>query len=187
MKIIFFGITLFSMFTGALVGDDYSSLCEPSDYDKMIDRVLYKMGGVLEEKHKMKVIGDYAAAMDCVNVIGLAFQIKRPIDQDAARKLIVDCVEEFLKEVNQDQEIRPYLRNFPFTSNNIRIQIYNFESVGELYSHPIIGYLIINDGVITYDTHEKGELLKCKSKIKESYEDALKIVQSQLTEDESKE
>ena len=61
-----------------------------------------------------------------INNLGILFQVKRKLSIEQAREILVDCVQEFLTEINSNEEIRPYLENFPFTSKNIHIALLTF-------------------------------------------------------------
>jgi len=42
---------------------------------------------------------------------------------DEARVLYVEMMEDFLYRMNQDVKIRPYLHNYPFTFENVKLRI----------------------------------------------------------------
>lgn len=79
----------------------------------------------LSEKYHMIIIGEGIRIPDGIlNLLSLDFQIKGPLSRDELREILVDCVEEFLYIINSNKEIGPYLKNYPFTPENIDIALF---------------------------------------------------------------
>ena len=72
------------------------------------------MSSVLQKRHNLQIVGVYESGMDCIKGLGFSFQILKPLNRNDARRIVVDCVEEFINELNHDEEIRPYLKNYPY-------------------------------------------------------------------------
>jgi len=95
-----------------------------SSYSDIASNIIAKVGKKMAKKHKMDFIGTSGGMIDCVRMVGFSFEINRPVSRDEARYLIVDCVEELLKAFNENEKIRPFLMNYPFTEENVDIAIY---------------------------------------------------------------
>ena len=52
------------------------------------------------------------------------FHFYRPLAIEAFRSLLLYAVEEYLAAINGNEEVRPYLHNYPFTPNNVEITIF---------------------------------------------------------------
>ena len=151
---------------------------KPRDYVDMAHEIRAKVGKQLAQKHHFAVVGITGGMMDCVYLVGLSFQIYRPMDRDEARYRLVDCVEEMLRAINENEEIRPYLKNYPFTTNNIRVDIFMSDPDGRhLYDPNFEVASISESNKIEYCTSVPN-LATYKHKYEESYEEALALVKS---------
>jgi hypothetical protein len=148
------------------------------DYEDIANEIRAQIGKKLAEKHMMAVVGISGGMMKSVNLVGISFQTYRAIDRDEIRYILIDCVEELLKAINESEEIRPYLKNFPFTMNNIRIEIFVSDSTGRWLYDPHIGVASISGGNKIYYCTTAPNVALFKNKYAESYEEALAIVKS---------
>ena len=169
-------LTIFYMILSFLVG------CGPpneqlSHEEKLAFQIRSKIAHKLVVKYDMKVIG-FSAAMPAgvINNLGLLFQVSRILTREEARVILVDGVQEFLAEVNANEEIRPYLKAYPFTAKNITVDIYMRGSKGENVYDPNIEAASAYGGKIWYATKDKNKKYGYKSEYKESFEEAVKLV-----------
>lgn len=135
-----------------------------------------KVAPKLAKKHQMDLVGTSASMMDCVKMTGMSYKRFKSIDQAEARRLIVDCVEEYLALINTSKNIRPYLQNFPATSKNINITIYNLNPDHSPIFDPLVSVVSCARGVIVYRTKDSENKNGYKSIIEEPYGEALEIV-----------
>lgn len=150
----------------------------PAVYVSMAKGIMEEMSKVLPKKYGMEVVSTTAGLARSVNVLGLGFQIDGPLTKEQLREILVNCEEEFLARVNQNENIRPYLKNYPFTSENIELDIYVQDSQTGLEAvDPNISVASISNGCVVYCSEFKDPKTPgYKSKEVESYEDALRIV-----------
>ena len=95
-------------------------------------------------------------------------------------------MEEFLAPINANKELRPKLKNYPFTSNEIEITLFVINSNGlEIYD-PFIGVATAMDNELIFKTIDPVDTIKYKSKFVEKYEEALKIINENLLLQEMK-
>lgn len=78
----------------------------------------------ITSKHEVQVVGDYGALFDKVNELGVRLEMKGPVSKDELRYIVIDCIQEYLFYINADGAIRPFLKNYPFTPNNLDIAIF---------------------------------------------------------------
>jgi hypothetical protein len=99
----------------------------------------------------------------------MGFHLYQEVDLKEARELLIYAVNEYLLDINNNEEVRPCLHEYPFTAKNveIRIWIYKPDSIK-------ISYISAIDGILTFDLPETRQTI-CK----ESYEEALQTVFSQ--------
>ena len=53
----------------------------------------------------------------------ISYSTQQNVNLEQARELLVDTCEGFLKRVNNDQKLRPYMLEYPYNSSNIDIMI----------------------------------------------------------------
>jgi hypothetical protein len=148
----------------------------PVDYVAMADAITADVAEKLTERYPMQVIGVSGGMMNTVNTIGLHFQIRGPITKERLREMLVDSVEEFLTSINANEEIRPFLKNYPFTEKEIDIVIFIVDGLGIHVYDPDPAVAAAAHGKICYYTEDKNNEFGYKQKIKEDYQTALQIV-----------
>ena len=145
-------------------------------YISMANEIISDVAATLTERHKMNVVAVTEGMADCVNVVGLSFQILGPLSKERLRKIVVDCVEEFLASINANEPLRPFLKNYPFTAEGIDIELFIVDANRRHVYFPEIMLAAQYRGKIKYRTIDKENELKYKSSEFEDYETALEIV-----------
>ncbi len=145
-------------------------------YVILADEIRNEVAKKLSKEFQMTPIGEGGSFYDCVREMFLAFDIQGPLTKDQLRSILVSCVEEFLSVVNSNEELRPYLKVYPFTSQEIGIRLFVRNKWGMDVYDPNIGVASARKGKLIYKTTDQNDTFKYKSTITESYDDALKIV-----------
>lgn len=110
----------------------------PADYIVMADEITADVASKLTKRHNMKLIGVVGGLADCVNELGLEFQIRGPLTKDQLRGIVINGVEEFLTQINAHTRLRPFLKTYPFTADRIDITLYVIDNNGrEMYDPEI--------------------------------------------------
>ncbi len=128
---------------------------KPRDYADIAREIRGNVGKKLSKKHQMNLIGVGGGMMGSVYMIGLSFQVRYPLEREEARYLVVNCAEELLRAVNSNEEIRPYLRDFPFTTKNVQVIIFSVKADGrDVYDPAICVASVSESDEICYRTQE---------------------------------
>jgi hypothetical protein len=160
---------------------------KPRDHADIAREIRGKVARKLSKKHQMDCIGVGGGMMDSVYMIGLTFQIYHIMDQAEARERIVDCVEEILNAINGNQEIRPYLKNYPFTTKNLQVAISVKQSDGrDVFDPDFEMVFIFESDDIDYCTVDSANTRRYKNQYRESYKEALAMVRRNLTKERAK-
>ncbi len=150
-------------------------LCIREDYEKLADKITFKVAKNLAVEKGLRLIGTGGGMMDDIKMMEMSFQYFHEVTVEEGRQLVVTSVEEYLSAINNDQKIRKYLHEYPFTPKNIEISIWIRNPDGSNVDFDKISYISFLEGILTYklDKAEKG-----KSRVvhEESYEDALRAV-----------
>ena len=152
---------------------------EPIPYNLIARNLMKKTIERLEKKHHLHHGGVSGGMMGCVKWMGLQFHLSRTINKDEARAMVVDCMQEFLVDINQDESLRKYLQVYPFETKHIEITIYiRTSKEGTLY-YPDLSVITAYRDKILFYTNDPEIEFKYKTREVESFEGAVKIVQSQ--------
>ena len=145
------------------------------DYVKIADNITEKTAKNLQAQKHLYLIGTGGGMMHDIQAMHMSFQYFQEVDLTTARNLMVYAINEYLLAINSNEQIRPYLHNYPFTAKNLEMRIWIYNPDRSKPTHGKINYISAIDGVINYytDTTEK---YNRKSICTEIYEDALKKV-----------
>ncbi len=81
---------------------------------KLSQGVMYASLTTLVNRHQMRFIGwGVGGDVNHYNCISLDFEIFHPLSKNEGRKILIDSVEELLKEINAKSELQPFLKNSP--------------------------------------------------------------------------
>ncbi len=147
------------------------------EYISKADAIRSSVSERLARKYNMCIVGTIDGMMYNVNKLGVMFHIYRPLTLEEAREIYVDCVLEFLNEINNNEEIRPYLVNYPFTLQNVDISIASRTSIYTDYYDPFIYYVMNIKDKVYYVTKPPENKFDRKEHI-ETFDEALSIVQA---------
>lgn len=148
----------------------------PAEYVVISGQIIQEMAKKLSKRHNMLVAGSTAGLADCVNVLGLTFQIPGPLPLEKLREILVDCVEEFLIMINSNERLRESLKTYPFTAEGIDITILVKDQYGYNVYFPGVGAASIAHGKVMYLAMEKDAIAPAKILHRETYKEAKELV-----------
>ncbi len=158
--------------------------CATSTND-VLDRLgdfSYPIGKKLAKRHNMKFSGaDSVWKNHKPAVLSLGFQLwqKEPLNREMARKIIVDCIDEYVSAINNAELLlAQYLSHFPFSHKDVSITILcSDERGGDIYD-PAISVMSAYRGQIYYSTDDPDHKYRYKSEFEETYEEAKEILKN---------
>ena len=109
-------------------------------------------------------------------MLSVTFRCYQAVDTTKARKLLIECVQELLTEINATKELESCLSVFPFTEKNVSVSLlFVDKSTGHFYKYPLLASGNMDRGKINYFIErDKNEFLEGSGD--ETYEEALKVV-----------
>ncbi|GAB4230506.1 MAG: hypothetical protein Tsb0021_08590 [Chlamydiales bacterium] len=129
------------------------------------------LGGGIDHKEKKNTIFD------------VMFVLEKKVTIDQARCIILDVLDTFLYYANNDPEVAPFLKPFPYTQKGFHIALFVYNSKGEKILHPNISVISLSLGKISYTTEEyEGEFTKDVDEHIETVEEAREILAKQLSQ-----
>lgn len=163
---------LVTLFAGFIAMSFFSS---PPKYEKISNQIIAQSSKELSEKFNLTFIGDGASMMRDVEMLALSFNSNQPRNLENTRKLIVCCMKIFLENINTNQNIRPFLHNYPFTEKNIELRIF-FQDEKENRPPPsLIANVTAQNGKIYYSIDKDNHYV---DKHSESFDDAETILKN---------
>ena len=97
---------------------------ELSKKERLVNKIQQKVASDLERKYGLIPCGTGGQMMYKIEKLMLIFNYPKPLSEDEARELVVNAVDEFISSVNQEEEIRQYLANYPFNPKNVEVTIF---------------------------------------------------------------
>ena len=109
----------------------------------------------------------YIRCMHC------GFDYFTAVTLEEARQLLFDATNLYLKTINENEGIRPFLDNYPFGLDNIEITIFLYNSDGSLPSPDRLQTISIQEGTLRYKIGEENPNGMRKIICQETYQEAL--------------
>lgn len=151
---------------------------ETLDKDTAITQVLDKTVRQLYIQEGLHCTGHSAKAMDEILQLGLFLKTDHKMNMQKARDLIVIAHGQLLKNINESEAIRPYLKQHPFNERDVDIMI---EYVGNIpYTQDgLIAVVNCFDKKIYYKI-KQDKYTPSKVHQLETLDEAIRIVSDQL-------
>ncbi len=116
---------------------------------------------VLCKRYNMQPVGLGLMSMDnIVTAIDLNFYMQRPLQREEAIQIAVEAAGEVIRHANANKELRIFMRNYPFTYDNVGIGIRMCNEDGSSIKAPGICSVSCFLGKIWYYVEENGETVK---------------------------
>ncbi len=129
----------------------------------------------LKKTRGLCLIGSGGSMMDEVKKVNATYLSFAKLSVNEARNLYVKVMEGYLERYNGDEKIRPYLHNYPFTIENMKLMI-GFEDESRRHrSEGYVALVSVVHGNIYYCTFDS-EQDKFVDLHREPYEEAVRTV-----------
>ena len=148
--------------------------------EQAVNNLLIKISRKLEKKFNLLSSGSSVAMpQGIVSQLGLDFKIEGSLTKEQIRKILIEISQEFLLFINDDEAVRPYLKNYPFEIRNIDIGLFFIDKKGYGLDAPNIAIASINGNEISYwILKRKNGMPTTENRIVETYEEALEALKS---------
>ena len=147
-----------------------------SNHEIIIDRIINQTDLQLKKEKNLHAIGSGGSMMGDIQLAEIYFQYFHLVNLEEARVLLVYAIQTFLKNINENKEVRPYLHNYPFTTKNIEINIWILQPNGHYPDQGNIELLALENGILKYKLVAPSEFAPWPILKEETYEEALKIL-----------
>jgi hypothetical protein len=166
-------IILLLIFSTFASSDAFSLFSSSNAYTENSNRVIKSHAKLMQKQYGLNLGGTGGSGPTDIVTLYLYYEQDRTSNVGHARKLYVSIIESLIKIVNADKEIRPYLRDFPFTYQNCDITL-SFSKRDEFGTGSLSMVALCGKDILYYT------LINGRNEVthEEPYEEALKIVQS---------
>lgn len=156
-------------------------LSADDDYVHLARKILNECSKEVEKKYKLKRIttgGSLAYDVRQV-VIGFLYPAEATIPE--ARRIYVEIAEVFIKKYNGSKELRPYLRDYPFTLEHLALSIYFRNPKGDQPRKGMVAFTRGGTRDIDYEgqVSDDPKVYDPQEIFSESYVEALRIIREE--------
>jgi len=163
----------------------YSYERQIPDCQQIADKLTEKTARQLQEQKNLSsewpgglfLVGKGGRRTNDIQAMHMNFGFSELVDLKAARELIVCSISEYLKNINTSKEIKPYLKEYPFTAKNVEMDIQIRKPGGSRIPLNEIHHISAIDGILTYYL-DFPETCSRQNFFKETYEEALQSISS---------
>ena len=142
-----------------------------------VNYILQSASKKIAAEKKVSITSIGCAAMHKVESLELGISANRYLDIPTARKLLIDSAQILIDEVQQNQQVQPYLLNTGFNLENASIILY----IRPDYKTPLepnLGVTTCKNGILKYKVYDKEfyeekQLPKAHTIYQETYQEAL--------------
>ena len=140
-----------------------SQMPEP---DRLIHEIIDDTINSITKKHNLKPCG--IGMNGKFEYVEISFQTTEILNKQNARILLIDCVEEFLKHINSNEKIKPFLKSQPFTGENVGIVFYISDEKNNDIFHPEITVARWSSNGVSFKTVDKENIYQFKEVYQET-------------------
>lgn len=151
-----------------------------SNSEKQVNKTLNSGAKICMKKFGVRAAGEGASMPGgIVNSLFLSFDYSGILKKNEIRAMIVGCATELLNAALSNKDLQGYLKSQPITIDNIDIDIFIHDNKGNYIYDPNIFVADIRNGIITYKTRDPKNDFKYISITRETYAEALKLLEEQ--------
>lgn len=170
------------LFIGLLFVLTISCNTNQTNYDSVQEQVTRQTVTELSKRYGFELREIGGSGLHGIASFDLGFSVQKDLTIAEARSMLVNCVEFYLKKINETPKLRPILVEFPFPATRMNFALYTTDGSYEQIRIPgELTYAWLNRGIITYETvRVKGTTRGWEQNVdmhKESYEEAKRIVE----------
>jgi len=144
MRFIFFALLLL-----------VTSCSLKKDYPEIAHDITLRTADELYREKGMMLVGTGGGMIKQVNLLSMRLHYYVPLEEAEARQLALFTLDKFLNNVNADEKVRPYLNNYPFRAEHLRVSLSFYHRDGRPVEPGKIDYISIRRGYLHYNTRSK--------------------------------
>jgi len=151
---------------------------EISEKQRIVNSLRYKAAQETQKQLGLMPSGTAGQMMYQIEMLGLAFDYRKPVIVGEGRELLVRAVDILRDQVNAEKRIFPYLANQPFQEKNIEIRIFLTDPDGRRVKSGELAVITALHGTLSYKIRNSDNLFTTVIH-EETYEQAVQILKTQ--------
>jgi len=149
------------------------SLCKE---EILMHQIIAQHEKVQKRKYNLDLIGSGGGIPDYITNFNLHYFSTAQVNVSEARRMFVNNVEDLLRLINSNEQLRPYMSNYPFTINNLELRLTFVNKFNKMQEPPYVANVsLINERVFYYFFDQNTNRFIDKDYI-EPYSEARKLV-----------
>lgn len=155
-----------------VLSDENKEELNNRERSKILNKLISEKANKLAKQYNMQQIGTTVGMPDgIIELLGASFQ-KETASLEEARTIVIDGCLKFLKTINSNEQLKPYLIHYPFTIKNVELTVY-FDSNNYDSEANTLSVVSCFGGNIYFFYKKKNERYGYSKEIKESFEEAM--------------
>jgi hypothetical protein len=171
---------------GVIVAFSVPSKKDAGYYETIADRITCQTAIALRKEKGLYLSGTGGGMMYGVRMLHMSLDYLQPMplgDLAKARELVLYAADLYWKNINDNEELRPYFFEYPFDIKRLYITVFPDDSEVDYLCH--FHSITLNEGVIGYYIPDP-DGFKIHCLYKETYEEAKKAHLTMLTQSVTK-
>jgi hypothetical protein len=99
---------------------------------------------------KLHVNGSGGCLSEKITLVAFSFRSNAKCDVDTSRQLLVYSVNTLLEKINENEKLRPFLSQYPFTHENVEISISFFDKKNTYYPQEYVSIVLNTKNKINF-------------------------------------
>lgn len=157
----------------------------PNAYEEELDALLSNFVDEVQEQYGLYVWAIGGNLTHGIESIGATFYVYQLVTQEEGRQLITEVADKLLTALNNNEKLRPYLKEYPFPASLLKLKLEFKESRYFTFPNVRLIKIILDDNKITYTQEvvhpaEKEDSFPTSEDVilgTETYQEAQKIAQ----------
>lgn len=149
--------------------------CNPVDHVKIVDQITADVEKKISKHYHIEILPGYSRGTDWLDRPLLQFQVEGPLTKEELRILLIETAKDFFSAINSDERLRPFLKKYPLTANEVDIGVRIVDKQGVEVYDPDIFSASVRKGKLYFHTLSHDNPFEYKTTEMEDYETAIKI------------
>ncbi len=155
--------------------------CEDvSKQEGTVNSIINQHGKEEAKEYNLRLVGAGSAIPDNVHGFILDYNSEQKLTIPEARKLYIQGTEKLLNMINNSEELRPFMHEYPFTEKNIDYKLSFHNKDRSFVEPPYVAYVFLSKNNVVYVFHDnkKGKFID-EMDFSEPYLEAVRIVREE--------
>ena len=151
-----------------------------SKQEGTVNSIINQHGREEAKEYNLRLVGVGSAIPDNVHGFILDYNSEQKLTIPEARRLFIHGTEKLLYMINNSEELRPFMHEYPFTEKNIDYKLSFHNKDRTFVEPPYVAYVFLSENKVHYSFNDKNKHLFIKEMhFSEPYLEAVRIVREE--------